>query len=87
MFKLYFQSKKEARKQKEAGDMKGSLGKKERRRKANSEATWRVGSSTRRFDTKIREATRGVLVVYGFLKGDSASLLAIRRVAPVLRKL
>ena len=47
LFKLYFQSKKEARKQKEAGDMNESSGTKERRKRLNSEATRRVGSSTR----------------------------------------
>ena len=67
--------------------MNGSSGTKERTKRLNSEATRQVGSSTQRVDMKIRKATRGVLAIYGFLKGDSTIQLATRRVAPVLRKL
>lgn len=72
---------------KEAGEAIGSSGTKERRKESNSEATWRVGTSTRRVPTKVREAIRKVLAVYEFHKWGSASRFSTRRVDPVFRKL
>ena len=69
MFKLYFQSRREVRKQKEAGVTIESSGMEERRKMFNSEATRQVGTTTRRVHTKVREEIREVLAAYEFNKG------------------
>ena len=55
VFELYFQSKSEARKQKEAGEAVGSSGIEQRRKPPKTTPTRRVGSSTRRVRSNIRE--------------------------------
>ena len=55
VFELCFQSKSEARKQKEAGEAVGSSGVEQRRKMLKIQGTRRVGSTTRRVSSKIRE--------------------------------
>ena len=55
VFELYFQSKNEARKQKEAGEAVESSRMEQRRKTLKITPTRRVGSTTRRVQAKIQE--------------------------------
>ena len=69
VFELCFQSKSEARKQKEAGEAVGSSGVEQRRKMLKIQGTRRVGSTTRRVSSKIREDKESVTYRVRELRG------------------
>ena len=67
VFELYFQSKNEARKQKEAGEAVGRSGVEQRGKMPKIQGTRRVGSITRRVVSNFRDSGRADLPYTGFM--------------------
>ena len=77
VFELCFQSKSEARKQKEAGEAVESSGVEQRRKTPKIQGTRRVGSTTRRVASKIREDKDSVTYRIRELRGGLGESIRI----------
>ena len=92
VFELYFQSKNEARKQKEAGEAVESSRMEQRRKTLKITPTRRVGSTTRRVQAKIREdkdsGSQRLITIRGLRDGldesppDSTSRFVYIKITP-----
>ena len=92
MFELYFQSKNEARKHKEAGEAVKRARMEQRRKTPKIAPTRRVGSTTRRVQAKIREdkdsGSQRLITIHGLRDGldesplDSTSRFVYIKITP-----